>query len=171
MVLHWAISIVSCFQANGMQFVDGNANDRGCQLKERDCRTQWGASSHYDPRGILESIHGYRMSKVPQAILDVWSFFHYLACDPKPTSVWSKIVKYCSCLESHKCRVSDKCRVWIDINGLTYLNLNLQYSTVVVQISTAHNQRSMIKWYLFVWFCTVCGVATTWSGTPSSIAT
>lgn len=31
MLLHWAISMVSCFQANGMHFhVDGNANDRGC---------------------------------------------------------------------------------------------------------------------------------------------
>ena len=31
MLLHWAVSMVSCFQANGMHFhVDGNANDRGC---------------------------------------------------------------------------------------------------------------------------------------------
>ena len=35
-------------------------------------------------------------------------------------------------------------------NGLTNLDLNLQCNTVVVQISTVHNQRSMIKVYLFV---------------------
>lgn len=31
-----------------MQFVDGNPNDRGFQLKERDCLLQSGASSHCD---------------------------------------------------------------------------------------------------------------------------
>ena len=134
MVLHWAISIVSCFQANGMQFVDGNANDRGCQLKERDCRTQWGASSHYDPRGVLESIHGYRMSKVPQAILDVWSFFHYLAYDPKHTPFGQRCLLLGSCFSEKRRKPphssqfkSQKCRInyVLFYNGdVFYLKLN-----------------------------------------------
>lgn len=36
-----------------MQFVDGNPNDRGFQLKERDCLLQSGASSHCDPWASL----------------------------------------------------------------------------------------------------------------------
>ena len=95
------------------------SNGWGCQLKERDCRTQWGASSsHCDPRGILESIHGYRMSKVPQDILDVWSFFHYLAYDPKPTPFGQRCLLLDSCFSekrrkpSHSSQFkSQKCRI------------------------------------------------------------